>query len=152
QKSLQRLALLLVLWAAVGLLFSGGFMAILPRLFLPWMDEVTPPYSPTRFEVRPPGATVRYDDSPTISVTVSGRHPENMALMTQSQGKDWHRVALDVDDAGTYSIQLTSLRDDTWFYVQGSTGRSARYRIVVTRPPTVTGLHVTYTYPAYTAR
>ena len=152
QIAIRRMAIMLSAWALVGVLFSGGFMAIMPRLFLPWLDEKTPPFSQTKFDVRPPGATVRYDDSLTISVHVSGRAPESMALMTQSQGKTWHRVAMDPDGAGAYSVKLDALRDDTAYYVQAATGRSAEYHVTVTRPPTVSAMKVTYTYPSYTGR
>jgi tetratricopeptide (TPR) repeat protein len=152
QTALRRMAALLAAWSVAAIVFSGVFMAVLPRLFLPWLDNVTPPYSPTHFDVRPAGATVRYGDSLTVTVRISGRMPENIALMTQSQGKDLHRIAMNSDAQDTYSARLDSLKDDTLYYVQGSTGRSARYRIVITRPPVVRSLRATYTYPTYTAR
>ncbi len=160
QAALRKLGALLAAWAVVAILFSGVFMAVMPRLFLPWLDSVTPPYSPTHYEVRPPGATVRYGDSLTLSVRVSGRIPENIALMTRSQGHDWHRIAMEsaqIENGqsgaqDTYSVRLDALRDDTEFYVQGSTGRSAQYKISVTRPPVLRSLRATYTYPTYTAR
>jgi hypothetical protein len=150
--ALRKMAALLAAWAVIAILFSGVFMAVMPRLFLPWLDSITPPYSPTHYEVRPPGATVRYGDSLTLSVRVSGRIPENIALMTQSQGHDWHRIAMDGSAQDGYSVRLDSLRDDTLFYVQGNTGRSAQYKITITRPPVLRALRATYSYPAYTAR
>jgi hypothetical protein len=152
QAALSRMAALLAAWVVIAVAFSNIFMAVMPRLFLPWMDSITPPYSPTRYEVRPPGATVRYGDSLTVSVRVSGRMPENIALMTQSQGGDWHRIAMDSDAQDAYSVRLDSLRDDTLFYVQGSTGRSTQYKITVTRPPALRSLRAVYRYPPYTAR
>jgi hypothetical protein len=152
QAALRRMAALLAAWAVIAITFSGVFMAVMPRLFLPWLDSVTPPYSPTHYEVRPPGATVRYGDSLTVSVRVSGRMPESIALMTQSQGRDWHRIAMDSGAQDVYSVRLDSLRDDTLFYVQGSTGRSAQYKITITRPPVLRSLRAAYSYPSYTAR
>ena len=150
--ALRRMAALLLVWAITGILFSGIFMAVMPRLFLPWMDSLTPPYSPTHFDVRPPGAVVRYGDSLTITVKLSGRMPDGASLMTQSQGKDWHRIAMDSEAQDSYSVKLDSLRDDTLFYVQASTGRSAQYKITVTRPPAIQSLHAVYTYLKYTAK
>lgn len=150
--ALKRMAGFLCAWAFVGLTFSGGFMAVMPRLFLPWLDEITPPYSPTHFDVRPQGATVRYDDSLGISVKTSGATPENMALMTKAGSGSWHRIALQSESGNLYSVKLDGLREETSYYVQGSTGRSALYHITVTRPPVVTGTLVTYTFPAYTRR
>jgi len=152
QTALRRVGALLGAWAVAAVVFSSVFMAVMPRLFLPWMDNLTPPYSATHFDVRPTGATVRYADNLTVTVRISGRMPENIALMTQSQGRDLHRIAMNSDSPDTYSARLDDLKDDTLYYVQGSTGRSARYRIVITRPPVVRSLRVTYTYPAYTAR
>jgi tetratricopeptide (TPR) repeat protein len=144
-------AILAVGWALLGVLFTGAIIAVMPRLFAPWMDDVTPPYSVTRFDVRPAGATVHMDDSLLITAKVSGQTPDTMALMVRTHG-DWQSVPMDSEEPGTYSATLDSLQDDTWYYVQANTGRSARYEIVVAKPPVVTGLQVTYTYPPYTAK
>lgn len=151
-KALRGMAAVLVSWAVVGTVFSGVFMAVMPRLFLPWLDDITPPYSATHFDISPPGAVVRYGEGLTIKVRVSGRLPENLVLVTQSQGEDRRRVRLDSESQDQYSVHLDSLRDDTVFYAQGSTGRSARYRIHVTRPPVVRQLRARYSYPAYSAK
>jgi hypothetical protein len=152
RKALRLAAWLLGGWAAVALLFSSGFLAVMPRLFLPWMDEVTPPFSFTRFEVRPPGATVRYGDSLNLAVIVSGPAPGELALMTRTPGTDWRRMALDGEEPGKYSVTLDNLREETWFYIQGGGSRSARYRIRILTPPRVKTLRATYTFPAYAAR
>ncbi len=150
--ALNRMAVLLCVWAVVGITFSSGFAAIMPRLFLPWLDAFTPPYSATHFDVRPQGTTVKYDDSLAVSVKVSGRIPEHIALMTQAGNGGWHRVALETEGSNTYSVKLDGLRSETNYYVQANTGRSALYRIVVTRPPTIVSTHVGYEYPEYVHR
>jgi len=116
------------------------------------MDASTPPFSLTRFDVRPPGATVRFGDSLAISVSVTGPQPDSLALMTRTPHTSWRRIALDSVEAGQYSVTLDSLQEDTWFFVQGGGSRSARYRIRVLTPPVVKSLRVTYRYPAYTRK
>lgn len=153
----ERRALKVVLLSAGGwllavLLIPAMLASVLPRLFAPWMDEHTPPFSFTRYEVRPPGATVRYGESVAVSVLVSGPIPDSIALMTKSGKGGWNRTALDSEDPGKYSVTLDSLREDTAYYVQGSGSRSSQYRIHVVRPPVVKTLQVTYTYPAYTKK
>ncbi|MCW3061235.1 MAG: smc 7 [Capsulimonas sp.] len=147
----RTMAILGVAWALVALLFSGGFLAVAPRLFAPWMDDVTPPYSVTHFEVKPKGATVRYGESLFVSVKISGQTPDTVSLMTSAHGAEWQKIALESGEPGVYSVTLDSLRENTRFYVQANTGRSARYLITVAKPPTITGLQVSYVYPAYTA-
>src|SRR5437868_801953 len=55
-------------WALLALLSPSAFGAVLPRLFLPWLDDVTTPFSFARCDVRPPGATVRFGEGLNVSV------------------------------------------------------------------------------------
>jgi hypothetical protein len=152
QRALRQMAGIGGAWLLVALLFPNGFGTVMPRLLMPWWDESTPPFSLTRFDVRPPGATVRAGDSLAISVSVTGPLPDSLALMTRTRSTGWRRLALDSLEAGRYSATLDSLQEDTWFFVQGGGSRSARYRIRVLAPPVVRSLRVTYTYPAYTGK
>jgi hypothetical protein len=152
RRALWVLAGLAGVWVLAALCFPMALRAVVPRLMMPWRDELTPPFSLTRFEVRPPGATVRVGDSLSLAVRVSGPVPEDLALMTRTGGAEWQRLALESVEAGEYGVTLDALREDTWFYVQGGSSRSAKYRIRVLSPPVVRSLRVTYTYPAYTAR
>jgi hypothetical protein len=139
-------------WVLLALCIPGGVQAVLPRLLMPWRDDQTPPFSLTRFEVRPPGATVRVGESLSVAVRVSEPVPEDLALMTRTGTTAWQRLALESVETGEYGVTLDTLREDTWFYVQGGVSRSARYQIRVLSPPAVRSLRVTYTYPPYTAR
>src|SRR5947209_4983786 len=95
QRALRMLAAFAGAWLLVALLFPSGFGTVLPRLLMPWMDASTPPFSLTRFDVRPPGATVRFGDSLAISVSVTGPQPDSLALMTRTPHTSWRRIALD---------------------------------------------------------
>lgn len=150
-----RLAIAVGAWAVVTLLFPSVVFTILPRLLAPWLDDITPPFSLTRYEVRPPGASVRVGDSLNLAVTVSGPIPDDICLMTRTARTDWQRVSLASDGAtaaGGYSVLLDTIQEDTQFYVRGQGSRSARYWIRVVRPPVVKSQKVTYTFPAYTGR
>src|SRR5437870_4234941 len=84
KRAMARLAGGVSAWVLLAVLFPSGFLAVMPRLFAPWMDDVTPPFSLTKFDVRPPGATVRYGDSLNISAMVTGPIPESLVLMTRT--------------------------------------------------------------------
>jgi hypothetical protein len=152
RRALRRLSGTAAVWALVALLFPGGFLAVMPRLLAPWMDAVTPPFSLTRFDVRPPGATVRVGESLGIAVTVSGPQPSGVTLWTQPTGGTWQQIGMDGGEPGHYTANLMDLQVDTWFYAQGGGSRSARYLIHVSRPPVLQALRATYTFPAYTRR
>ncbi len=139
-------------WVAVGLLFPGGFLAVVPRLLMPWLDDVTPPFSLTRYDLRPAGATVRSGESLGVAVDVTGPIPSTVALMTRTGNTGWRRVALDSLEPGRYTVTLTDLREDTWFFAQGDNGRSARYQIKVQTPPRALSLRAAYSYPRYTKK
>ena len=138
-------------WALLAIVFWTGVVAVVPRLFAPWMDDVTPPFSLTHFNVRPAGASVQDGESLTVEVTVTGQAPDTVDLMFQSYGA-WQRIPMESAGSGEYSASLDSLHEDAVYYVQANTGRSGRYHIIVTKPPVVTAMAVTYTYPTYTNR
>lgn len=139
-------------WLAIAVLFSSGFLAVVPRIFLPWLDELTPPFSLTRYDVRPAGATIRAGESLNIRITVTGPVPADLVLMTRATGAGWRRIAMENLEPGKYAVTLTSLQEDTFYYAQGGSSRSARYRIRVVSAPKVKELKATYAFPAYTRR
>src|SRR6185436_16927672 len=94
--------------------------------------------------------TVKYGDSLSISIAVSGPQPEKLELMTRTNGAEWRQIHLDAGEPGKYSANVADLREDTWYFVTGGGSRSSRYRVHVVRPPGMKSLKATYTYPAYT--
>lgn len=146
-----RLFLILVAgWVLLTVVFPSGVFAVMPRLFAPWMDDLTPPFSLTKYDIRPPGATVKYGDNLNVAIEVSGPIPESLALMTRTGNSEWRQIHLDSGEPSKYSANLSDLREDTWYFVAGGGSRSARYRVHVVRPPVLVGMKATYTYPAYT--
>jgi hypothetical protein len=152
RRAMRRLGGFAAAWLLVALLFPAGFFAVMPRLFFPWMDDVTPPFSFTRFEVAPPGTTLRAGESLPIRITVTGPVPQDVALMTRTRGTEWRRIALDSREPGRYAVTLDSLHEDTWYFAQGGGARSARYLARVLSPPAAKSLRAAYTYPAYTGK
>ncbi len=153
RKAAKSMAIALGVWLLIAIFFTGGFMAVMPRLFAPWMDDTTPPWSATKFDVQPKGASVRFGDSVDISVDVTGLAPNDVSLMVRQRGhSDWERLEMTADEAGHYDARLDSLSSDTQYYIQANTGRSARYWITVAQPPQVTDVQATYTLPKYTGR
>ena len=136
----------------VAVAFSGAFFAVMPRLFAPWMDDVTPPYSLTKIQISPAGAKVRYGDNLVIAVQVSGPFPENLTLTTRTKNGKWQDVALESTEPGKYSVTLEALHEDTTFYAKGGGARSARYVARVVLPPEAQSLHARYTFPTYLKR
>lgn len=150
QKALKSLLWAAGAWTLLTICFFSGFRTVMPRLFAPWMDDLTPPWSLTHYKLSPRGASVSYGSSLNISVEVSGPVPKNLALMTKTAKTGWRAIALDSEEPGKYSLTLDDLREDTKFYVQGNGSRSARYPIHIQRPPVVKSVQATYTYPKYT--
>jgi hypothetical protein len=137
-----RAAALLAGWALATAVAPGIVSVVIPRLYLPWRDSNTPPYSLTRFEVRPGATSIPASDGLTITARVTGLRTDNPALLVHGDGRAWQRIGLMEDAPDTYSVRLDPLRSNAEFYVEGSTGRSPIYRIAVTRPPVVRSIHV----------
>lgn len=137
-------------WLLLALLFPSGWRAVMPRLFMPWMDDLTPPWSLTQYKLSPRGASVSYGESLNVAVEISGPMPKSLSLMTKTAKSGWRSIALDSEEPGKYSLTLDALREDTKFYVQGDNSRSARYMAHILQPPVVKSVQVTYTYPKYT--
>lgn len=139
-------------WVAAIILIPGVVFTILPRLFAPWMDDLTPHFSLTKIEISPKGATVRYGGALVVSATLKGPIPEGLTLSTRSGKGDWADVPLESTEPGKYAITLSGLREDTWIVANGGGARSARYLVKVVLPPIAQSLQATYTYPAYTGQ
>ncbi|MFI5384573.1 MAG: hypothetical protein ACHQ50_00475 [Fimbriimonadales bacterium] len=139
-------------WVLSAALFSGVFFTVLPRLFAPWMDDLTPPYSLTKIVVSPAGASVLYGGSLVVKVNVTGPIPDSLTLATRTDKSSWRDVPLESAEPGKYAVTLDDLRQDTWFVARGGGARSARYLIKVLMPPVMQKLEATYFYPAYTKR
>lgn len=150
RRALRLFLICIASWTLVTVVFPGGVFAVLPRLFAPWMDDLTPPFSLTKYDIRPPGATVKYGDSLNVAITLRGPQPENLVLMTRTANSEWRQIHLDSGEPGTYAANLSDLREDTWYFAAGGGSRSARYRVHVVRPPTLKSMSATYTFPAYT--
>ncbi|MGV3616810.1 MAG: hypothetical protein ACO1SV_15900 [Fimbriimonas sp.] len=138
-------------WIAGCALLPGVIFTILPRIFMPWMDDVTPPFSLTKIDINPKGATVRYGGTLVVSVALQGPVPESLTLGTRSGKREWSEVPLESTEPGKYAITLNGLREDTWIVAQGGGARSGRYLVRVVLPPVVQSMQATYTFPAYTA-
>ena len=139
-------------WALVAVLFGGAFTTIIPRLFAPWMDDLTPPFSLTKIQISPAGAQVRFGGSLRIDVAVSGPTPEMLVLETRSGDGAQQRVELEGTEPGKYAAVLDGLKEDTWYCAIGGGTRSARYLAKVVLPPAVGELKARYTYPKYSGR
>lgn len=141
-----------IAWVVGTVAFSGVVFTILPRMFAPWMDDVTPPFSLTKISLNPPGSTVRYGGSLVVSVGLKGPYPEQITLGTSSNKRDWRNLQLESTEPGKYALTLTDLREDTWIVAQGGGARSSRYLVHVVKPPIAESMQATYTYPGYTKR
>lgn len=152
RRALQFLAAGLAAWAAVAVAFSGAFFTVMPRLFAPWLDDVTPAFSLTKIAVNPGGATVTYGGALALTVSVTGPVPENLVMSTRSGNGPWRDSALESTEPGKYTFVLDSLRDDTWYCVTGGGTRSGRYLAKILLPPKAGKVTATYTFPKYTDR
>ncbi len=152
RRSFRKMAGFAGVWLLVAVLFPGAFFAVMPRLFAPWLDDITPPFSLTKFDVMPHGASVRFGDPLTLNISVSGPIPDNIVLMTRTKDTDWRSVALESTEAGHYAVTLDSLREDTWYCAQGGGARSARWLAKVILPPTAESITASYVYPRYVNR
>lgn len=147
-----------VLFAAIGawlvamVLLPGVVFTILPRVFAPWLDDITPPFSLTKIDLEPKGASVRFGGSLLVSVSLRGPIPENLTLGTRTNKGAWSAAPLESVEPGKYAITLNDLREDTWIVAQGGGARSSRYLVKVVLPPLAQSLQATYTYPAYTKK
>lgn len=142
----------LAVWVASFVVIPSVVFTILPRLFMPWMDDVTPPFSLTKLDITPKGASVRYGGAVLVNVALQGPVPENLVLATRGAKGDWKEVPLESTEPGKYALTLSGLREDTWIVAQGGGARSGRYLVKVVLPPEMQSLQATYTYPAYTQR
>lgn len=139
-------------WVAACVLLPGMVFAVLPRIFAPWMDDITPPFSFTKIDIAPRGATVRYGGSLTVKVAVKGPVPEGLSLATRVRSKDWTSVPLESTEPREYALTLSDLREDTWIVAKGGNARSGRYLIRVALPPVADAVQATYVSPEYTHR
>jgi len=143
------------IWIAACILLPGVVFTILPRLFAPWLDDITPPFSLTKIDLSPKGTSIRYGGNLTVNVALQGPIPESLTLATRSTKGDWTDTPLQTTEPGKYALTLSNLREDTWIMARGAGGwggssRSARYLVKVVQPPVAQSLLAAYTYPAYT--
>lgn len=149
QKALRWMLVALAIWCVGSILFPGAVSAVIPRLLAPWMDDVTPPFSLTKIQITPAGATVRYGGAVQVLATIGGPVPENMVLATKTDKGTWQELPLESIEPGKYGLTLSNLHEDTWFYARGGGARSVRYEIKVLLPPVMQSLEAHYKYPAY---
>lgn len=139
----------LVLMAAAvlyGVLFTSYMGNALSRFLHPY--TYIPPITDTRLTVKPGDATVLQGGELAVEARVGGVLPEKAWVYVQSAGDRTSDTMAFEGDAFTY--RFANVQHDFTYRIRAGDATTPRYRVTVRNRPAVTGLDLTYTYPAYT--
>jgi hypothetical protein len=149
--SLRRWGLRALLLAGAFVLYGALFTSYMGNALSRFLHPYTyiPPITNTRLDVRPGDATVLQGDSLTVEAHVAGVLPEKAWVYVQTSAGDRTSEAMSFEgDAFTYSF--ANVQRDLTYRIAAGDADTPRYRVTVRNRPAVTGLDLTYTYPAYT--
>ncbi len=140
-------ALVLVAAAVLyGVLFTSYMGNALSRFLHPY--TYIPPITDTRLAVKPGDATVLQGGELAVEARVGGVLPEKAWVYVQSAGDRTSDTMAFEGDAFTY--RFANVQHDFTYRIRAGDATTPRYRVTVRNRPAVTGLDLTYTYPAYT--
>ncbi len=140
----------LVLAAAAvlyGVLFTNYMGNALSRFLHPY--TYIPPITNTLLSVRPGEATVLQGGELAVEARVGGVLPEKAWVYVETAGGDRTSDTMAFEgDAFTY--KFANVQRDFTYRIKAGDATTPRYLVTVRNRPAVTGLDLTYAYPAYT--
>jgi len=143
-----RRALVLVVAAALyGILFTDHLGNAWLRFVHPY--RYIPPITDTRLEVQPGDTTVLQGDELPIEARVSGVLPEKAWLYVETAAGDRTSDAM-AFEGNAFTYRFANVQQDFTYRIKAGDARTPRYRVTVRNRPKVTGLDLTYIFPAYT--
>ncbi|CAA9590168.1 MAG: hypothetical protein AVDCRST_MAG88-4748, partial [uncultured Thermomicrobiales bacterium] len=151
-------------WGAAALLL--GHVLVVPDAMAVWLRRILSPsadiliYSHTRVRALPGDRVVPRGEDVVIGVQAGGRLPQSATLHYRVPGSKWTRVELTNgqtlgtggDTARKFSFRVNDAQQDISYYATAGDGRSNPHTLRVEDRPTVLGVRLHLTYPAYTGR
>jgi hypothetical protein len=137
--------------AAAAVLYGVFFTAYLGNAWVRFLHPYTyiPPITDTRLDVRPGDASVLQGGALAVEARVSGVLPEKAWLYVETSGGDRSSDTM-AFEGNAFTYQFANVQRDFTYRIKAGDASTPRYRVTVRSRPTVTGLDLTYTYPAYT--
>lgn len=145
----------LVVLGLYALALAPRFFNGLTRVLLP-ASEVAP-YTATRVldpSIRPGNGRVPEGASVAVRARVDGVIPASAALLRRSGDGPWasSTMTADAKDRALFAVSLPRAAESFEYQVVAGDGRSRVFRLDVVKRPRVSGIALTYTPPAYTAK
>jgi hypothetical protein len=151
-------------WRALAGLAAAGVVA---AGILTWMIAARPGYmgygasllwtgqrAAPLYDIRvmPGNAALRRNTDSLVTAQLIGIQTDKVRLFAQYAGSGrWEATEMQpLQGASGYRFLFASLPDDVEYYVTAGPKTSEHYKLRVVDMPAVTGIHVTYQYPAWT--